>query len=98
MQKTWRGCSTRFRLSLLQFHGTENGAFCQFNLACPISRPSAWTPVRLYCRLNRNLHDAAGLLLDSHEPGAWAVPGRSFDWARIEHHNLPVILAGGLTR
>lgn len=83
-------------LSLLQFHGRENAAFCrQFGLpyikAVPMG--SADAPERL----EQAYPDAAGLLLDSHSAGQAGGTGRTFDWSAIPDLSLPLVLAGGLT-
>lgn len=84
-------------ISLLQFHGTEDAAFCRsFNRpyikAVPMQSVDS---VESYCD---QYHDARGFLLDSNAAGAAGGSGKQFDWNRIPTA-LPagVILAGGLT-
>ena len=91
-------------LTLLQFHGTEDGAYCrQFGL--PYIKAIGIGPgpadeldtTHAMDRSGAEFSDAAGLLLDSHEPGGLGGTGQVFDWNRIGHSSLPLILAGGLT-
>lgn len=85
-------------IDLLQFHGTEDPAYCEsfdipyikalgmgsFNQEGLISQSKAYK-------------NARGLLLDSHEHGASGGTGATFDWNSIPVMNKPLILAGGLT-
>lgn len=85
-------------LSLLQFHGSEPGAFCrQFGLPYikAVGMGGAGDTARLPGGLEQ-YHDAAALLLDSHEPGAAGGTGHAFDWDRIPPLPRPLVLAGGL--
>ncbi len=91
-------------LTLLQFHGTEDGAYCrQFGLpyikAVSVGSGHASEPdtAQLMERNEAEFSDAAALLLDSHEPGGLGGTGQVFDWTRIGRSRLPLILAGGLT-
>jgi phosphoribosylanthranilate isomerase len=82
-------------LSLLQFHGREEAAFCrQFGLPYVKAISAGLTSIReaegLYA-------DAAGILVDSHRPGGPGGTGRAVDWAKLRAGRLPLILAGGLT-
>jgi phosphoribosylanthranilate isomerase len=82
-------------LSLLQFHGREEAAFCrQFGLPYVKAISAGLTSIReaegLYA-------DAAGILVDSHRPGGPGGTGRVVDWAKLRARRLPLILAGGLT-
>lgn len=81
-------------LSLLQFHGRENGAYCeQFGLPYikALDVASATAP-----GLDVEYQSAAALLLDSHEPGAPGGTGKTFDWTSIPDLPKPLVLAGGL--
>jgi len=83
-------------LSLLQFHGAEDGAYCrQFGLPY-IKALGAENGLDL-ARSEVEFEEAAGLLLDSHEPGGLGGTGRVFDWGQVGTSRLPLILAGGLT-
>jgi phosphoribosylanthranilate isomerase len=81
-------------LSLLQFHGREDGAFCrQFGL--PYIKALAMGGEGQ--RPNAGEYpDAAALLLDSHAPGRAGGTGHAFDWGRIPPLPRPLVLAGGL--
>jgi phosphoribosylanthranilate isomerase len=82
-------------LSLLQFHGNESRDFCaQFGL--PYVKALGMAAAGATERAPE-FHDAAALLLDSHEPGAPGGTGQAFDWAAIPALPRPVVLAGGLT-
>lgn len=86
----------RVPLSLLQFHGREDAAFCrQFGL--PYIKALAMGSAPSLALAERSYADAAGLLLDSHRSGEVGGTGRSFEWAGIPDLELPLILAGGLT-
>jgi phosphoribosylanthranilate isomerase len=82
-------------LSLLQFHGGEPADFCR-----QFGRPyikavsmSVGQPVR---QAEKIFPDAAGILVDSHEPGGLGGTGKALDWSRIKAGAKPLILAGGL--
>lgn len=83
-------------LSLLQFHGSEEAAFCrQFGLPYikAVSMESE-DSVRLAVA---EYKDAAGLLLDSHPVGGTGGTGEVFDWSLVPECSMPLVLAGGLT-
>jgi len=83
-------------LSLLQFHGTEDSAFCrQFGM--PYMKAVSVESGAAMEQIEEEFEDAAGLLLDSHQPGDLGGTGQTFDWNRISESRLPLILAGGLT-
>ena len=83
-------------LSLLQFHGRENGDFCrQFDL--PYIKAVAMSSADDLKVAESEYGDAAGLLLDSHEAGGMGGTGTRFDWSLVSQGALPLILAGGLT-
>lgn len=82
-------------LSLLQFHGRESGRYCrQFGLPYikAVGMGAEWDAAAA----EDEYADAAGLLLDSHEPGSVGGTGEAFDWDSIPALRLPLILAGGL--
>jgi phosphoribosylanthranilate isomerase len=86
----------RVRLTLLQFHGSEDAGFCrQFGL--PYIKAVAMGSAGEAGRAERDFPDAAALLLDSHRKGQVGGTGQSFDWSRIPRLSRPLILAGGLT-
>jgi phosphoribosylanthranilate isomerase len=84
-------------LQLLQFHGNETPDLCR-EFGRPYLkalRMAAGADVR---NLAQRYEDAAGVLLDSHDPSAPGGTGKTFDWRRVPSDlDLPVILAGGLT-
>jgi phosphoribosylanthranilate isomerase len=85
-------------VDLLQFHGSEEPAFCE-----QFSRPyiKALGMENIECNdlisQSRAYVNAKGLLLDSHAPGAAGGTGKVFDWENIPALDKPLILAGGLT-
>lgn len=82
-------------LSLLQFHGSESGAYCrQFGM--PYIKAVSMGGAGQATMELEQYHDAAALLLDSHEPGAAGGTGEVFDWDRIPRLPRPLVLAGGL--
>jgi phosphoribosylanthranilate isomerase len=85
----------RVPLSLLQFHGGESAAFCR-QFGRPYVKAVSMSAPADAARLESEFGDAAGLLLDSHEPGAPGGTGRAFDWGAIPPLALPLVLAGGL--
>ena len=83
-------------LSLLQFHGAEDGDFCrQFGL--PYVKAVAMGSDAAPEQAERDFADAAALLLDSHRAGSVGGTGQTFDWSGIPSMKLPLVLAGGLT-
>lgn len=82
-------------LSLLQFHGDEGPEYCrQFGLpyvkAIRLDSPAA------VARAESRFVDAAGILVDSHQPGGHGGTGQTLDWSGLCAGRLPLILAGGL--
>jgi len=82
-------------LSLLQFHGREDAAYCrQFGLpyikAVNLESEDSLVAVEMI------YDDAAGILVDSHQTGGMGGTGKLADWSRISAGRLPLILAGGL--
>jgi phosphoribosylanthranilate isomerase len=85
----------RVPLSLLQFHGREDASFCrQFGL--PYIKAVAMSSPEDLAVAESAFDDAAGLVLDSHQPGRPGGTGATFDWKLIGECRLPLILAGGL--
>lgn len=83
-------------VSLLQFHGTESGEFCQsFDRPYIKSVPMGSTSdVRAYCA---EFERARGFLLDSNIAGAAGGSGDVFDWSQVPADTTaPLVLAGGL--
>ena len=82
-------------LSLLQFHGSEDAAYCrQFGL--PYIKAVGADGEHSVAVAEKTYADAAGILVDSHQPGGMGGTGQVADWGRIKPGSLPLILAGGL--
>jgi phosphoribosylanthranilate isomerase len=87
------------RPTLLQFHGSEDDAFCRsFGVpwikAVPMGDALAGSPNALQARYP----GAAGFLFDSHATGQPGGSGKPFDWSRLPTTlTKPLILAGGIT-
>ena len=85
----------RVPLNLLQFHGTEDAAYCrQFGL--PYIKAVSMVSEQAVQQALDEYPDAAALLLDSHAPGGVGGSGAVFDWAMIPAASMPLVLAGGL--
>ena len=84
-------------VDLLQFHGAEDPADCRL-YGRPYIKAVRMAPGMDVVAEARRYADAAGLLLDTFEPGSAGGTGRTFDWTRIPAElGKPLILAGGLT-
>ena len=85
-------------IDLLQFHGSEDPAYCE-RFDRPYIKALGMGSLNQdgLISQSRAYKNARGLLLDSHAQGAAGGTGESFDWERIPELNKPVILAGGLT-
>jgi len=87
------------RPSMLQFHGSEDDAFCRtfgvpYLKAIPMGEAVAHSAMALQAKYPA----AAGFLFDSHAPGGSGGSGQTFDWSRIpEPLHKPFVLAGGIT-
>jgi len=93
---TVRGIVDRVPLSLLQFHGSEDAAFCR-SFGLPYIKALAMGSGPLPARAGEAFADAAAILLDSHRSGEVGGTGQTFDWDGIPDLGRPLILAGGLT-
>jgi phosphoribosylanthranilate isomerase len=83
-------------LDLIQFHGQEDPEYCG-SFGRPYIKAVRMAPGVDLRREAQRYAAAAGLLLDSYQPGAAGGTGETFDWARIPAGlGKPVILAGGL--
>ena len=83
-------------LGLLQFHGTETNAQCN-GFGLPFIKSIAMRAGIDVLSVMESYPDAAGLLLDSWQPGLHGGSGITFDWDRVPGNPaMPVILAGGL--
>lgn len=84
------------RPDLIQFHGSEDAAFCEsFGLRYTKAVGMAGdVDLREVVAAHPR---ARGFVLDGHPPGAQGGQGKTFDWSRIPRDlGRPVILAGGL--
>jgi phosphoribosylanthranilate isomerase len=92
-----RAVLERVPLSLLQFHGDEDNAFC-----CRFGRPwikaLAVKPGQDILASIADFPEASGILLDAWHPDLRGGTGHRFDWATFPAQaGKPLILAGGLT-
>ena len=85
-------------ISLLQFHGDENKAFCE-----QFKRPYIKAiPMKDDCDVLAEMahwDSALGLLVDTYKAGVAGGSGETFNWERLpapELRTKPLILAGGL--
>ena len=86
----------RLRPTLLQFHGSEDDAFCRsFGLPFLKSLPMA-DGAAAALAVSRRYPSALAFLLDGHGPGEAGGSGKSFDWNTAPRPARPVFLAGGL--
>lgn len=88
------------RPTLLQFHGSEDDAFCR-SFGVPYMKAIAMGS-EIALQHPGTLHSrypaAAGFLFDSHGEGEPGGSGEAFDWARIPAGvQKPFVLAGGLS-
>lgn len=81
---------------ILQFHGQEEAAFCNSFGRRYIKAVAMGGSADELARTCDSHPDASGYLLDSHAPGDMGGSGTAFDWSKIHHSTLPLILAGGL--
>ncbi|HET6565011.1 MAG TPA: phosphoribosylanthranilate isomerase [Xanthomonadales bacterium] len=90
-----QGILDRVPLSLLQFHGDEDADFCR-QFGRPYIKSISLKSGQSVRELERGYSDAAGILVDSHEPGGLGGTGQALEWNRISAGERPLILAGGL--
>ncbi len=87
----------RLPLSLLQFHGNEDNAFCA-SFGRPWIKALRVRPEDDVAQLMLAWPDAHGFLLDAWHPSAPGGTGQRFDWQQVPRQSAkPLILAGGLT-
>jgi len=89
-----RAILDRVPLSLLQFHGREEAAYCR-RFGLPYVKAVSAGEITV-AEAESAFPDAAGILVDSHVPGGLGGTGRTVDWSRVIPGRLPLILAGGL--
>ena len=83
-------------VDLLQFHGSESADFCR-QFGRPYIKALGMAGESVVPKRVEAYHDARGLLLDGHAPGAAGGSGESFEWSLIPADvDYPLILAGGL--
>ena len=91
------------RPTLLQFHGSEDDAFCRsFGLpyvkGIPMRGLDPAERATQATQLHLKYPGAAGFLFDGHAQGEQGGTGRTFDWTQIPTGlGKPFVLAGGLT-
>jgi phosphoribosylanthranilate isomerase len=99
-QEEVREVVRQVRPSLLQFHGSEDDAFCRA-FGVPYMKAVAMggnSSPEDAAALHRRYPGAAGFLFDSHGDGESGGSGRAFDWSRLPGGmQKPFVLAGGLT-
>lgn len=93
--KDVRNVLAQVPLSLLQFHGEESAEFCR-QFGRPWIKSVSLRAGQSVGELEQAFPDAAGILVDSHEPGGLGGTGRRLDWSGIRAGERPLILAGGL--
>ena len=89
----------RVPVDLLQFHGSEDPAYCE-RFARPYIKALGMGSLDQQGLISQSkaYKNARGLLLDSHAEGAAGGTGEVFDWSSIPQQlNKPVILAGGIS-
>jgi phosphoribosylanthranilate isomerase len=85
------------RPTLLQFHGSEDDAFCR-GFGLPFIKTVPMGQGATDAALARKRYpSASAFLLDGHGPGQPGGGGARFDWTTIPPLGRPVFLAGGLT-
>ncbi len=87
-------------IDLIQFHGSETPAFCEYFgrpyiKALGMKGPECDADYLIASA--EKYHTAKALLLDGHAPGEAGGTGETFDWSAMATINKPVVLAGGLT-
>lgn len=87
------------RPTLLQFHGSEDDAFCRgFGVPWLKVIPMGDGMTESATAMQLRYPAAAGFLFDSHAAGGPGGSGTTFDWSKLPKSLAkPVVLAGGLT-
>jgi len=86
----------RLRPTMLQFHGSENDAFCRsFGLPFVKTLPMGAGSEDALLAAKR-YPSAVAFLLDGHGPGQAGGGGKSFDWSQTPRLSRSIFLAGGL--
>jgi phosphoribosylanthranilate isomerase len=80
----------------VQFHGSEDAAFCEAFGVRYIKAIGMDGEVDVRAMAARHVR-AVGFVLDGHPPGQQGGRGKTFDWSRIPRNlDRPILLAGGL--
>lgn len=88
---------SKTRLQLLQFHGDENGDYCE-KFQRPYIKAVRMGPGQPVEALFEDYPAASAVLYDGWKPGEYGGTGTTFDWRRVVGiRGGKVILAGGLT-
>lgn len=88
--------ASRVRPGLLQFHGDEDGDFCD-SFGVPWIKAIRMNPEGDPVSEMARYPGARGFLFDAWSPDAYGGTGTTFDWTRVAGLNgFPLILAGGL--
>jgi phosphoribosylanthranilate isomerase len=85
------------RIDRLQFHGSEDGRFCE-QFSFPYYKAVAMGDgVQDFQQLQEEYANSSAFLLDSHRRDQAGGSGQAFDWSMVpDDIGRPVILAGGL--
>ncbi|HWG10610.1 MAG TPA: phosphoribosylanthranilate isomerase [Rhodanobacteraceae bacterium] len=82
--------------SLVQFHGSEDAAFCESFGTRYIKAIGMDGDIDVRAVAAAHAH-ASGFVLDGHPPGQQGGRGKTFDWSRVPRNlGRPILLAGGL--
>lgn len=85
------------RPTLLQFHGSEDDAFCRAFGVPYVKAIAMGGEAPTAAMLRSRYPGAVGFLFDAHAPGAPGGGGTRFDWGRLPGDlQTPLLLAGGL--
>ena len=94
-----RDAIRQVRPTLLQFHGSEDDAFCRgFGVPWVKAIGMGGQTPESATALQLRYPGAAGFLFDSHASGSTGGTGKTFDWSLLPKAlNKPAILSGGIT-
>lgn len=85
------------QLDYLQFHGEESPDYCA-SFGKPYIKAIRVSEATDLLAAEKQYHDCAGLLLDSHNAEYYGGSGKSFEWSQAQYGGQkPIMLAGGLT-
>ncbi len=87
---------TSVPITLLQFHGDEESAYCE-GFARPYIKAIRVRTSDCFAKAEREFKSAQGILADTYKAGVQGGTGESFDWSLLpEERSKALILAGGL--